>query len=232
MFVVFLGCKKSNDAPLNETYETVDYQTIYLDSHLRIVKVISSSQLEKLNWHSDYFYNDSTVRVITVNQSSGKEIIEYKLGENGFAISAEDSVWTSDTNFYSHSYRYFYDSVDYINSIEFYGATWLFSERNGDLIRYMTFYNNTYFDTLNKIDIFWQKYYNGIAGKINKHITKSISGYFGLGAGYYRSFSYVLYPDGYIKERHETMQSSNGDFQKRTYSYHLTNFKYVFNYTP
>jgi hypothetical protein len=232
-FLVIISCRKSETtiSPVVPTV-TMDSNIVYFNSTLRISKVISSSSDTSLNWISNYYYYDSTIRVQTKYPDSSKKNSFFTLGKNGFAKASIDSFWNqSGTVSYVRNYQYDYDSSNYLKTTETNGSYAYFFAVDGDLYHYGGTYWNTYYDTLNKVDIFWLPYYNGIVGKINTHLTKSIMGYFGLGEGIYREFHYTLSPNGYVKEKYETRTSGNQNFGQQEISYFLTRYSYIFNYT-
>ena len=226
--MVIFGCRKSDNSTIQ--FDKIDQNEIYLDSSQRIVKVISIAENNKVNWTSNYFYDDSTTLISTFYSDSSYNIFRYKIGENGYAKSSVDSsfyhqqVWISN-------YTYTYDSNGYLNMWLKNGQPLYFDQINGDLMsKYTERYS--YYDTLNKIDIFWSPYYNGIVGKINKHLMKGLYGYYGLGTYQNSIFTYKLDSKGFVIEKVESNVSGNSTFNSKEVFNYMTKYKYVLNYAP
>jgi hypothetical protein len=122
---------------------------------------------------------------------------------NGFAQSSIDTV-KYHQQFTIYANQYFYDSTDYlINWVQNNNSSNTFHVINGDLIGYLPLNNSfnvnfTYYDTINKIDIFWFEFYNGIVGKTYSHLIKYIER--NLDQGYFQNsfYTYSLYPNGFV----------------------------------
>jgi len=110
------------------------------------------------------------------------------------------------------------DSAGYLSFWESNNNPCYFYEKDGDLMM-LNSEKYSYYDMLNKIDIFWRPYYNGIVGKIYKHLIREINGYYGLGAFKISSFSYSLDSGGYILEKNETRNIGNT-------TQHISDFEY------
>ena len=227
-FLVIFGCHKS-DNPTTPVV-TVDYNEIYLDSFHRVVKVISTAGDHEIKWISDYSYSDTLIILKTSFPDSSLSISRYKPGQNGYAESSTDTSFYHD-QFWADVKKYYYDSAGYLYFWESNNNPCYFYEKDGDLMM-LNSEKYSYYDMLNKIDIFWHPYYNGIVGKIYKHLIREINGYYGLGAFKISSFSYSLDSGGYIIEKNETRNIGNTTQHISNFEYYQTRYTYIFNYVP
>jgi hypothetical protein len=135
--------------------------------------------------------------------------------------------------------KYFYDSNGYLIKMEnnwnnYYALNFNYIDSNLSDFEYITF---TYYDTLNKIDLFNLGYCDGIAGKINKNIMKHIKWGANGGPSTYASesdYKYTLDKNGYIIEMIETFYPSHyytTTLQDKDLKHYRTRYKYN-NYVP
>jgi hypothetical protein len=228
-FSVLEGCRKSETTTTFHPAPVVEYDEIFLDSSLRVVKVIATSEDSSIRWIATYHYSDALIKTSKIFSDSSFTISTFHLGQNGFAESSVDTVYSYQV-FRIDSSRYTYDSACYLKTWERGDMSASFTEENGDLIHFGN-YHYSYYNTLNKIDIHWSPIYNGIAGKICKHLIREINGYFGLGSYSTSTYQYSMYPDGYVKVMNETRISGNYDQNFVFTEYYSTRYKYIFNYS-
>ena len=230
--LILAGCHKDVEIKVpSHNFMYIENHQLYLDPDQRIVKIITSAVDASIKWEADYVYTDSLVIKTTLYSSGEKKTTRFKKGKNGFA---EFSVDSSRNNFYKDTTRYFYHVDGYLLSSvtgppSYYDDSTHFSYSEGDLVNvqsYNSYYASySYYDTLNKIDLIWNDYGNGIAGKITRHLIKQES--FGVPIVQY-DYQYSLNQDGYVTERIKTLVQDiryGSNIQK-------DRFTYIFNYAP
>ena len=228
--LILASCHKDEEVTI-PSHIIIENHQLYLDSTQRIVKIITTAEDNKFMWEANYFYSDSLVIKTITYSSSEKSVTRFKIGKKGFA---EYSVDSSNFNMYPDTLWYFYNSYGYLlsstnNAPSPNDDSTHYYYTDGDLLNvrcdYVYYANYSYYDTLNRIDIIWNDYGNGIAGKINKHLIKQEQ--FGIPALQYK-YQYSLDQEGYVIEETKT-NIPDTPYNLYIYKYR---YSYIFNYVP
>jgi hypothetical protein len=227
--MTLMGCHKNEENPASPVVNIENIQ-IFLDSNLRTIKIIKTSESNKFLWETNFNYTDSIIRQTTSYADSDYSVIRYKIGNNGFAMSSIDTFFRYSTHIMNtDSAIYFSDVNGYLTSVIENYNTLNYNYINGDLNSVINF-DFTYFDTLEKIDIFFDivmpPYGNGIIGKVNKHLFKKITWTIAHAPPIIYNFEYSIDSNGYVSEQKETYLAG-----QYTY-YYLKRYTYIFNYAP
>lgn len=230
ILMTLTGCHKNEENPAPPVVNIENIQ-IFLDSSLRTVKIIKTSEGNKFLWERNFNYTDSIISQTTNYADSDYSVVRYKMGSNGFAMSSIDTSF----NNYNHitgidSATYFSDVNGYLTFVDLHFNTLNYNYINGDLQSVVTF-SFTYYDTLDKIDIYFDitipPYGNGIIGKANKHLIKKITQAIAHSPPIIYDFKYSFDSNGYVSEEFESQTGGAGIENN-----YLKRFSYVFNFAP
>jgi hypothetical protein len=227
--LTFLGCHKTKENIISPIVNIENYQ-IFLDSNQRMVKIVQTTERNKIIWQANYNYTDSLITKTITDTTLDYSLWIYELGQNGFANSSIFTyINTVNKDTITDTAKYYYDSNGYLSSVKDYGNTLNYNYSNGDLLHVETF-SFSFYDTLSKIDIYFDitmpPFGNGITGKLNKHLIKKIRETIAGAPEFTFDFRYSFDSNGFVTEEFET--ESRGDFNNQ----YLKRFKYVFNYAP
>lgn len=200
-----ISCHKDNASTDTNVPQILNYQ-IFLNSDNTIAKILyrTPSFISKI----EYYYNDSVILLKftdLLNDSTLFSIskITYILGQNGYAEYSLDTTFSyQNHDTVADSIYYRYDADGYLVESDRDGASINYSYFDGDLVSY-PLGAFTYYDSLNKIDLYWIYIANGIAGKQSLHLIKhkreeSATGISDI------SFEHKLDSLGYVTQTTET----------------------------
>ena len=230
--LILISCHKEEPIimPNNNIYINIENNQVFLDSNHRIVKVFTTTEANKFVSETNYYYSDSLIVRIFNDSASNHYFTKYKMTQNGYAENSIDTFFIpSNLNMRTDSTIYSYDVDGYLSTSEIFSSvghsTTNFNYVNGDLMNVETC-TITYCDTLNKIELYWFYFSNGIAGKISKHLIKKISEQLAGIPPQVSNFQYLLDSEGYVIERTKTIQQNSDIY------HYITRYNYIFNYTP
>jgi len=251
VFMTLTNCHKAdklNTVPKDINSDTIHYENfqivqIYLDSKIRIIKSNILDSSNKLISLTNYYYTDtSIIKKINYPTSINYIVNRYKLGQNGFCEYSIDSSFChecSNGTLQTDTIKFNYDSNGYLTTTKYSFNNYIalhFNYNNNNLSNFESTYF-TYYDTLNRVDIFGLGYCNGIAGKLNKNLIKHIYYTHSQPSTYpeERDYSYTLDNEGFVIERRETILPSHyytSKLSDKSLIHNLIKYTYIKNYVP
>ena len=248
--ILILGCRKTEEITPSPNI-TIQNHQIYLDSGNRIVKITTTDASNKFLWESNYSYSDSLVIItknvsvspLIINYYKASTFIQtyltmYKIGQNGLAeYSTDTSFLPSDSGWIivesSHKVWYSYNSEGNLRSSISYDPSYFdsthYTYQEGNMINSdernsmsnIEQHTYSYYDTINKVDLLWFEFANGIAGKINRHLIKKDVYQIGwpMSEPQEYNYQYILNSNGYVTEQRVTFQNGRTTINIDRYTY-------------